>query len=416
MAIIYGPQTGHADLHDTSGNDTIIAAGGYNTIISLDGNDSISGGSIGYNTILAGTQYDGAQRDVTIRLNGVHNSVTGGDANFTIYNSFGDNTIDLGDGNNTLTLGGLDNAINIGVGQNVVTAGGGDDTVTLVGDVAFHAPSIVVNFSGLGNIFDNNTVSGDAHGDPMDVSANISGGSGNGSFNLWGGGQVVTEGLNNSIVAGDGNYAITPGSGDDQVVLENPDGRTNTVDVQLSGSGSAVSGQAATLNVFGGGGGNTVDLQGGGGSLQEQTDISLDGAQNVVSVQHATGYVDPGGDGAIVNLGQGANVNLLIQGSGDFIGMDGGAKASVNDKSDGLQIDVTGGAAATIYNFGFDRGAVLTIDLAPGLTDPFQNTAQIVAALHETARGAALNFASGADSILFAGVTVSQLSVGNFAV
>jgi hypothetical protein len=39
----------------------IIAVGGYNTMDSLSGNETISGGCVGYNTILAGTQYDYAQ-------------------------------------------------------------------------------------------------------------------------------------------------------------------------------------------------------------------------------------------------------------------------------------------------------------------------------------------------------------------
>jgi hypothetical protein len=48
--------------------------GGYNTIVSLHGNDTISAGSIGYNTIMAGTQYDLAQRDLSIRVNGLGNT------------------------------------------------------------------------------------------------------------------------------------------------------------------------------------------------------------------------------------------------------------------------------------------------------------------------------------------------------
>src|ERR1700742_402295 len=115
MPTIYGPQTGHATLYDTSGDDTIITAGGYNTIYSLYGNDTISTGSLGYNTIYAGTQYDYAQRDVSIRLNGFGNTVDGGDANFSIFNSSGDSTIDLGDGNDNLALGGLDNTITVGL-------------------------------------------------------------------------------------------------------------------------------------------------------------------------------------------------------------------------------------------------------------------------------------------------------------
>jgi len=82
-----------------------------------------------------------------------------------------------------------------------------------------------------------------------------------------------------------------------------------------------------------------------------------------------------------------------------------------------LQIDVSGEASATIYNFGFDRGAVFTINLQYGYPQPFQNATQILDALQQTSRGAVLSYGgTGGGSFLFAGISVSQLHVSNFAV
>jgi hypothetical protein len=419
MAIIYGPQTGHSTLYDTSGNDMIIAAGGYNTITSLSGDDTISGGGIGYNTILAGTQYDYAQRNVTIRVNGLGNTIDGGDANFNIFNSSGGSTISLGDGNNTLALGGLDNTIDVGLGANTIIAGGGDDQVTVVGFLNGPAPqTIAVQFSGTGNSFYNgfnSTFNGDAEGDPQPVFSTITGGSGDGNYTLWGGGSVITNGLNNVIEVDEGNYTVVAGSGDDTVAMGNRFESDMSVTVKLAGTGNIVGGGASNVNISGGAGDTTIDLGDGFGAVD--ANITLGGSNNTVTAQIVHGYLDPGGSGATINLTYADNLNVVVRGSGDYIGMGDATTANINDQSNGLQIDVSGYANATIYNFGLDRGAVLTIDLPYGYPQPFQNADQIVAALRQTPRGAALSY--GGDepgSFLFAGVSVNQLHASNFAV
>jgi hypothetical protein len=424
MPTIYGPHTGHATLYDTSGNDTIIAAGGYNTITSLDGNDTISGGSIGYNTILAGTQYDYAQRNVSIRVNGLGNTINGGDSNFTIFDSSGDATINLGDGNDNLTLGGLNNIITIGLGANNVIAGGGDDQVTVVGFAdSLNGPApetIAVQFSGYGNSFYNgfnSTFDGSAEAFPLPVVSTITGGSGDGNFSLWGGGSVVTDGLNNNIFVGDGNYNIVAGSGDDSVGMDNPFEGDMDVNVALAGSGNSVSGGGGPLvvKISGGTGDTAVNMGDGFGTVQ--ANIVLGGSNNTITAQQMRGYVDPGGDGAIINLTDGDNLDVMVHGAGDFIGLGDATSANINDQSVGLQINVSGEASATIYNFGFDRGAVFTIDLQFGYPQPFQNATQILDALQQTASGAVLSYAgTGGGSFLFAGVNVSQLHASNFAV
>jgi hypothetical protein len=420
MATIYGPQKGHATLYDTSGDDTIVAAGGYNTIYSLFGNDTISGGSIGYNTILAGTQYDYAQRDVSIRVNGLGNTIDGGDSNFTISSWTGDATINLGDGNDNLTLGGFNNTVTIGLGADNIIAGSGDDSVTVVGSQGrLNGPApetIAVHFSGDGNSFSNSTSDGSAEAYPLPVVSTITGGSGDGNFTLWGGGSVVTWGLNNNIVVGDGNYNVVAGSGDDSVYMDSPFGGMD-VNVTLAGSGNRVSsggGGPLVANISGGTGDTTVNM---GNSLgEDQGYITPGGSHNTITAQGMSGLIDSGGDGAIINLSELSNLYVTVHGAGDFIGLGDLTTVMINDQSNGLQIDVSGRTSAEIYNFGFDRGAVLKIDLQFGYPQPFQNTTQILDALEQGPRGAVLGYGGpGGGSFSFDGVSVSQLHASNFA-
>jgi hypothetical protein len=244
MATIYGPQTGHATLDDTSGDDTIIAAGGYNTIDSLYGTDTISAGSIGYNTILAGTQYDHAHRDVSIRVNGLGNTIDGGDANFTIFGATGGTTISVGDGDNAITLGGQNNSITVGTGRDVIVAGTGNDHVTVAGYEVNGGsyPGVNVTFAGTGNSFANNTFDFSPLGFPLSIPTTINGGSGDGSYTLWGGGTVLTSGADNTINASAGAYSIVAGTGNDTVNL-NPNvyyDVATTATVRLNGTNNVV--------------------------------------------------------------------------------------------------------------------------------------------------------------------------------
>jgi hypothetical protein len=352
------------------------------------------------------------------------NTIEGGDSNFTISSWTGDATINLGDGNNNLTLGGLNNIVTIGLGANNIIAGSGDDSVTVVGFVGFlngPAPeTIAVHFSGDGNTFYNgfnSTFDGSAEGFPLSVVSTITGGSGDGNFSLWGGGSVVTDGLNNNIFAGFGDYNIVAGAGDDSVSMYNPFSGDMNVNVTLAGSGNSVSGDGGPLvtKISGGTGDTTVNLGDGTGTVQ--ANITLGGSNNTITAQEMSGSVDPGGDGAIINLTFDDNLDVMVHGAGNFIGLGDVTRANINDQSNGLQIDVSGDASATINNFGFDRGAVFTIDLQFGYPQPFQNATQILDALQQTSQGALLSYGGAVDgSFLFAGVSVSQLHASNFAV
>jgi len=420
MAKIYGPQTGHATLDDTSGDDTIIAAGGYNTIVSLSGNDTISAGSIGHNTIMAGTQYDLAQRDVSIRVNGVGNTIDGGDANFTIFGSTGGTNVSVGDGTNAITLGGQNNNISVGWGRNVIVAGTGNDHVTVTGwTLGSFNPGVNVTFQGTGNSFVNATSDTSPLGFPLNIPTTINGGSGHGSYTLWGGGTVLTGGAYNTINASAGDYNIVAGSGNDTVNL-NPSvffDIATTATVRLNGTDNVVTGSADNATILGGLGNTRVTI--GGDTVTDGTYvINLGGSRNTVTSTLGQGRIDAGGDDAVVNLSD-SKFQVFLHGKADFINLGDGSSGAIEDNSQGLKIDVTGATNETIDNFGFDRGAMLRIDLGSGFTQPFGTAAEVLAAVHNTAAGAVLTYGTGTGatgSITFAGVSTSELSVGNFAV
>jgi hypothetical protein len=421
MPTIYGPQAGHATLYDTAGNDTIIAAGGYNTIYSLYGNDTISGGSIGYNTIFAGTQYDQSHRDVTIRVNGLGNTIDGGDANFSIFNWSGGTTVSLGNGDNSITLGGQNNNITVGLGRDVIVAGTGNDHVTVVGypTAANPVSGENITFAGTGNSFSNRTSDISPLGFPLSIPTTINGGSGYGSYSLWGGGTILTSGAYNTIDASAGTYNIVAGTGNDTVNL-NPNvyfDIATTATVRLNGTDNVVTGSADNATILGGLGNTRVTI--GDDTVTDGTYvINLGGSRNTVTSYQGQGRIDAGGDDAVINLTD-SKFQVYLHGKADFVGLGDGSSGFIDDQSQGLHIDVTGDTNETIDNFGFDRGAVLRIDLGAGFIQPFGSAADVLAAVHNTAAGAVLNYASGTgqtDSITFAGISASQLSVNNFAV
>jgi hypothetical protein len=424
MATIYGPKTGHATLHDTSGNDTtVIAAGGDNTIIDSAGNDTISAGSIGGNLILAGTPGDGSTRSVNIHVNGRGNTIYGGDANFTITGWAGSSDISLGNGTNSITALGPHDTVTIGLGHDAISLGTaglvvGDSTVIVVGASggtgSQNGGVADITFNGTGNTFVNDTTGQD--GCRLAVTTQITGGTGHRHFTLWGGGSVLTGGTDNVIAVTDGTYHVVAGSGADTVEL-NPTGAHGTLvaTVSIDGTGDVVTGNADTATILGGLGNATITL-GQPASGQGNYIVHLDGAQNTVTATDATGRIDAGGSDAIVNL-QDAGIQVFTHGTADFIGLGEATSGTIADQSNGLLVNIGGtDVHETIVNFGYDRGAVVKVDFGGDASQPFANAAQVLAAVTNTAAGAVLSFNGGADTITFAGLFKGQLSTGNFAV
>jgi hypothetical protein len=230
---------------------------------------------------------------------------------------------------------------------------------------------------------------------------------------------VLTGGANNTINASAGTYNIVAGSGNDTVNL-NPDiayDYPTTATVRLNGTNNVVNGYADNATILGGLGNTQVTIATETSTYGTYV-INLGGSRNTITSFLGQGRIDAGGDDAIVNLTD-SKFQVFLHGKADFVGLGDFSSGLIDDQSQGLKIDVTGYTNETIDNFGFDRGAMLRIDLDPGFTQPFGTAAEVLAAVHNTAAGAVLNYNTGAGttgSITFAGVSTSELSVNNFAV
>ena len=242
-----------------------------------------------------------------------------------------------------------------------------------------------ITFQGAGNSFAKETSDTSPLGFPLSIPTTINGGSGQGSYTLWGGGTVLTGGADNTINASAGAYNIVAGSGNDTVNL-NPNvfyDVATTATVRLNGTDNVVNGYADNATILGGLGNTRVTI--GADTFTDGTYvINLGGSRNTVTSDVGQGRIDAGGDDAVVNLSD-SKLQVFLHGKADFINLDDGSSGSIEDNSQGLKINVTGVTNETIDNFGFDRGALLRIDLGSGFTQPFGTAADVLAAVHNTA-------------------------------
>ena len=429
MVYIIGPVSGRTTLNDTAGDDTIYARGPDNIVDSLYGNDTITAGH--GSQINAGVAGDGIARNVTIKLFDTGNTVDGGDGDFSIVAAQGDSTILLGYGNSNVTLDGGGDDVTVGLGANVIAAYGGGSSITVTNAYllspsnpsagGYASPGDHITLSGLGNSVTNATISSSLADPIIPVPMFITGGSGDGSFSLDGGGSLVTGGLNNSVSVGDGSYFINPGSGHDTVGLGGY--FDDSVNIQLNGTDNLVEGIAGSTHIYGGAGHNTVDFNNDSASfVTSDQNIRLGGSDNTITAALGSfsGTIDPGGSNATITL-QGLDfADMTFRGTGDRLTLNSDVSGgTVHDMSSGLFIDVTGVPSLTIDNFGYDRGAVVKIDFG-GMTDsfggtPFASAQAVYDHVQAGAGGAVLNLDNGGQ-IIFAGLAVSALSAKNFAV
>ncbi len=212
------------------GDDTLTAAGGFNTALGAYGDDLITLG--GYaNTILGGdgndtidageglASIDGGAGDDRITARGYNNTIQGGAGNDVINAGDGNSRIDGGAGNNTITVGGYNNTIQGGAGNDLVYSVDGNSSFNL--------------------------------------------GDGNNEIHARGFNNIVTLGHGNNIVEDfDGNSTITAGNGNNIITLH---GFSNIVTL----------GSGANLLLLLGGGHNTVTTTGGGNILRAEGNGNL---------------------------------------------------------------------------------------------------------------------------------------------
>ncbi len=448
MTVIRGPKGGHAHISGTSGNDLIVAVGGYNTVNGGGGNDTIDAGD-GHADLVIGTTGDGqtatfdnvsvagagnmvaagdetvlilghvrastftlGDGSSTVQLDGGRNSISAGNGNNVVELDGAYNSLTLGNGNNSVDVRGANNTISAGAGQNTISATGGGAHVSLFAvNQASYGPDTVF-VSGAGNV-----VSASFFDIPQAAFADVDvyGGSGHGTFTLPGDDgvsptaragsvdNVVTGGVDNLIQAGGG--LIVAGSGADTVGFSGEN--TNVV---LAGAGNAVSCVAGTSTIIGGSGSGSFNLSGQyvdgpAGPITLQTY----GVDNAVSLFDGSFKVAAGSGQDTVSALL-ASGTLAFYGTGDQLLLSDGQDLTVENHAVGLDVVISQGDTGTLTIDHFGAGSVLDLNTSDG----YGNVGQILAALTETGAGTYSLATSDYGMVVFAGV--SHLSADNFRI
>ena len=415
MVKIIGPVTGHGTLTGTSGSDFIVALGDLNTVTGGGGNDTVLATQGNDNSIFVGKLSDGLTgvSDV-IRIDGLGDTVRGGDEAVRLTGMAGSSSVTLGNGNDRLFLQGPKNTILLGAGDDSISALGGNDTVHLAyDDGSGYSDRIAI--SGQHNVVTNAQDAGEYTGTGHFT---ISGGSGGGTFDLGSGISTIdTAGRSNVFnITGFGSTHIVAGSGFDTVNIQGVIGSSNgEQDVQLAGKHNGVFGTAGDAKISGGAGDNTINLAGpdvGGGSLA----IQLGGLDNGLTILAAHATVNPGTGADTVAL-QSAIGSVTFFGSGDMLVLSGTGiyagtpDAYVDDRSSGLRIDLVAGGAGDVTIDHLDAAGLVDFDGRGGFT----SVSQVLGDLHATGNGDySLALPDGSGTIVF--LHTPNLNASNFRV
>ncbi len=415
MAKITGPVTGHGTLTGTSGNDVIVALGNLNTVTGGGGNDTVLATQGNDNSILIGHLSDGLTgvADV-IRIDGLGDSIRGGDEAVRLTGMAGSTSVVLGNGNDRLSLQGSSNDILLGAGDDSISALGGSDTVHVAYDDG-SGYSDRIEISGQHNVVTNAQSVGEYTGTGHFT---VSGGSGDGVFSLDSGVSTIdTAGKGNVFsIAGFDSTHIVAGSGSDTVNIQGLSGSSNgEQDILLAGQHNAVFGTAGDATVSGGAGHNTIDLAGpdvGGGLLM----IRLGGLDNGLTILAARATVNPG-TGADTVAFQSAIGSVTFHGSADRLVLSGSGiyagapDAYVDDRSSGLRIDLMAGGAGDVTIDHLDAAGLVNFDGRGG----FSSVSQVLSALQATGNGDySLALPDGSGTIVF--LHTPNLNASNFKV
>ena len=423
MAHIRGPSGGHAALAGTSGDDVIVADGDANTITGGGGNDTIFATSGNDNSITVGALSDELSGFTDyIGIDGLGDTVAGGDENVWLRGDASDATVTLGDGNDSVTLVGARNMLSLGSGNNMVRALGGNSTVLFTGFVnsanSGDAYTDSVTLSGPHNSVTNN-LNGGAYATLGAL--DIQGGSGSGTFVLGTtGGTIATHGVDNFIEGGFSDNKIVAGNGYDTVSLQ-PGYRDigGSASVLLAGTHNLVTGTTGGAVVAGGSGYDTIGLSAAAsGAAVQITDGGVHDNVSLDDVNAAT--IDGGGSYETVSLTS-SSADITFTGSNDLLTLGGGAinagypDATVTDLSHGLQVTLDEGPGPSVGDLtidDFDPTGVITFEGGRG---GFTSAAQAYADLHNNGNGNyALALPDGSGTITL--FNDMHLTAANFAV
>ena len=318
------------------GNDTIITGGYYSTIDAGNGDNNISVVNSTNSTVNAGTGND----LVEMASGSGENVISVGGGNNTVYAGNGTNSVTAGAGNDIVTsgagyisVGNGNNSVSLKYGASTVIGGAGNDFV----DVATYSYSRYDNIFILGD--------GDNYVNNDDVQRS----------------SIITGNGNDTIITGGNSALIEAGDGDNNISVKTSGG-SNTIDagyVNVGNGDNSVSLKYGASTVIGGSGNDslTVDtysynrydnfINFGEGdnyvnndSVQRSTILTGAGDDTII-VGGNTNSIQAGAGDNKINLNSG--YNTLITGAGnDTITFAGGVKGN---------IIVWGGGNDVLYNY-----------------------------------------------------------------
>ncbi len=214
---IYGPTGVVPPANNSALGDTLMGGTGNATIWALNGNDSIDGGA-GNDLIHGGTGSDtitgGSGNDTIFAGSGPFDQVFGGTGNTFIYGSTaGGASLEGGSGNDTIIGAGSGNTLSAGSGDDTLVGGpiGGDTLLGGTGDSVLYAMGTIGDslFGGSGD----SVLYGSAGNDTLN------GGTGNDRLYAYGGNTLVEGGSgNDTLTGGSGHDTLIGGAGNDLLI------------------------------------------------------------------------------------------------------------------------------------------------------------------------------------------------------
>jgi len=331
-------------LQNVNGNNNVALQGFFNTItVNSNATDTVLSGA-GNSRVSAGTIGDGNVGFATTVIDaGQHNTVTGGDQNFTISGGQGFDFIMIGNGNNNVTEAGVQDKITVGGGNNVIKDLGGHANIT-VGSANGVDPDNIDNISLAGT---NNTVTGLSD---QDFTINVTGG-GSGKFTLGNGNNFLsTDGNNNTIVEG---TADEPGG---DTVLAN--GSSNRITLGNAANTVTANGNTDTITV--GNGNNTISGTGNNDTItlgSGKNGLIATGDSDTITANKGTDTISLGSNAVLTLNGTATGTTIDSIGAQNSIVLNNSANAKIMDALSGGELNVTinanGGNSGNVVLTGF---------------------------------------------------------------
>jgi hypothetical protein len=359
-------------LANTNGNNNVSLQGFFNKItVNSDATNTIFSGA-GNSSVDAGKSGDGNFGFTTSVIDaGQHNTVIGGDQNFTISGGQGFDLIMIGNGDNTITEAGVQDKMSVGGGNNVIKDLGGRATIT-VGPANATDPdnTDVITLAGTNNTvtgksdqdFTINVTNGGAGKFTLGDGNNILNTSGNnntivmGTSDEPGGDMVVANGSSNSIKLGNANNNVTANGASDTINLGN-----GANAVVANGNNDAITAGNGANTVVSNGNTDTITLGNGGNAL------TSNGNTDTITVGNGNNKIGADGNNDTITLGSGKNT-VSAKGDSDTITASKGTESIALGSNGVVTLNATG-TGTTIDSIGAQNSIVLNSDANVNVAD-----------------------------------------------